>query len=83
MHPRQRSRPTANRLRQGAIQEEIFDVVRGSNTPVSPREIRKEVSDRLDVELSFDTVYSFLALALKDDRWPIERVGYGKYMYSG
>ena len=79
----QRSRPPVTRLRQGAIQEEIIAVIRDRNAPISPRQIRQAAGDRLGIDLSFDTVYSFLVQALKDDKWRIERVDYGKYVYVG
>lgn len=79
MRRRESPRPPATRLRQGAIQEQILAVIRSSQEPISPRQIRETVSSQLDIDLSFNTVYSFLARAMKEGRWPIERLSYGKY----
>lgn len=68
------------RLRLGAIQGAMVNVLSKSDGPLSPREIRILVESRLQRDISMDTVYSFLRIATRSEKWPAERIGLGRYV---
>lgn len=74
------SRRDLPRQRLGAIQEAILDIISSSSKPLRPTEIRRQAVAATNREISYDTVASFLSVASRSDKWPIQRVGLGLYL---
>jgi len=64
---------------QGAIQAAVLEVLAAAAGSLRPGEIRERVQQRLDVEISQDTVTSFLSVACRADEPTVIRLGYGRY----
>lgn len=75
--PESRGQPP--RLRAGAIQECVIEVLCDQRTTLTAPEIRGRVENRLSAPISGDTVSSFLSVASRSKKWPVERAGYGHY----
>lgn len=73
------SRQAPLKLRLGEIQDTVLDVMRLAGEPLRPTEIRIRVSNRLEREISYDTVASFLSVACRDSKWSVKRVESGRY----
>ena len=63
----------------GAIQDAAVLVLRGMDSPAKPREVRTLVEEHLGVEVSEDTISSFLSVACRSATSPVRRVGPGLY----
>ncbi|MGB0872681.1 MAG: hypothetical protein ACPGYP_06035 [Solirubrobacterales bacterium] len=74
------SRRDPLRQRLGAIQEAILDAMSSSSKPLRPTEIRRQVIAGTNREISYDTVASFLSVASRSVKWPVQRVGPGLYL---
>lgn len=67
------------RLKQGAIQAAIVSVLERNKVAMRPIDIRARVSSDLGREIPTDTVTSFLSVAARSGKWPIEKVRDGQY----
>lgn len=75
-------RPTL-RLPMGAIQAAVIDVLSDGGRPMQPNEVRSLVEQRLDRQVSQDTVTSFLSVASRRPCIPIERLKPRLYVARG
>lgn len=79
-HARMSSRPRP-RPKQGAIQEAILTALRNEGTDLRAAEVRLGAESQLGRNISADTVSSFLSVACRSNRWPVQRVSPGRYRY--
>ena len=76
-------RPTAPRLRWGAIQASVLTVLGEAERPLRVRDVHALVEERLEVQISYHTICSFLIAAGKKPASGVERVRHGMYRAAG
>jgi len=72
-------RPTPPRLRWGAIQAAVIDVLIQASSPLRVRDVHTRVEGQLNMAVSYHSVCSFLTSAARSGSGGVERVGYGTY----
>ena len=71
------------RLRMGAIQGAVLDVLGKASEPMRGRDIHAAVQRHLHCAVSRDTVGSFLSVAARSASMPVIRTGPGAYELAG
>jgi hypothetical protein len=71
------------RLRMGAIQGAVLDVLGASSEPMRTRDVHASVQRHLHCTVSRDTVGSFLSVAARSVLMPVIRTGPGLYELAG
>lgn len=66
-------------MRETRLHDEILGVLARSETPKRPVEVKEEIESRLQREVSYNTVASFLSVSARNPKSPIERVSPGLY----
>ncbi len=79
MPARAKARPRLLKLRQGAIQAAVLDVLQNHGKAMRGKEIYLGVEALLGRKVSRDSVYSYLSVASRDETSEIRKVGYERY----
>lgn len=71
----------ALRPKQGTIQAAVVTALEQHGRPLRPADLCYRVELMLETDVSYDTVSSFLSVASRSDKWPIEKVDTGRYQF--